>query len=78
MGLLDRIRDLFSSSPRVRVGRDEEAAEREEYGLPDPGEAELRAPGADIIGPDRFAGAEAAEIAEADVEATRRPADPAP
>jgi hypothetical protein len=62
------IRRLFSSS-----GREDEAAEREEYGLPDRGEAEL---GRGRSG--SFAGAEGAEVAADELDEFKAPPDPAP
>lgn len=64
----DWVRRLFSSS-----GTDDEAAEREEYGLPDRGESELER---DRLGP--FAGSEGAEAAEAELDEFKPPPDPAP
>jgi len=61
------IRRLFSSS-----GTDDEAAEREEYGLPDRGELELER---DKRGP--FAQSEAAEAAAAELDEFTAPRDPA-
>ena len=61
------IRRLFSSS-----GTDDEAAEREEYGLPDRGELELER---DKRGP--FAQSEAAEAAAAELDEFKAPRDPA-
>ena len=54
MGFLNWLRRLFSSS-----GADDEAARREEYGIPDRGEVELER---DRLG--SFAGDEAAGAAE--------------
>jgi hypothetical protein len=68
MGLRNWIRSLFSPN-----GPDDEAAEREEYGLPDRGEVEL--------GPGRstsFAVAEGAQVAEDDLDEFKAPPDPAP
>ena len=80
MSLLDRIRALVSGPPHLGgVGRDDEEAEREEYELPDRGEEELR--NVDETGGLRgggFAGGEAAEAAEEDLETFRPPPDPAP
>jgi len=59
---------MFSSS-----GPDDEAAEREEIGVPDRGEAELEG--------DRFrsfAGFEATETAEEELDELKPPPDPAP
>jgi hypothetical protein len=64
----DWVRRLFSSS-----GTDDEAAEREEYGLPDRGESELER---DRLGP--FAASEGAEAAEAELDEFKPPPDPAP
>ncbi len=61
------IRRLFSSSET-----DDEAAEREEYGLPDRGELELER---DKRGP--FAQSEAAEAAAAELDEFKAPRDPA-
>jgi hypothetical protein len=68
VGISDWIRRLFSSS-----GTDDEAAEREEYGIPDRGEEELKR---DEAGP--FALSEGAEAAEAGLDEFRAPRDPAP
>jgi hypothetical protein len=68
VGLGNWIRRLFSS------GRaDDEAAEREEYGLPDRGELELER---DRLG--SFAGAEAAQAADEELDEFKAPPDPAP
>jgi hypothetical protein len=66
MGLWDRLKSFGSS-------RDDEAAEREEFGGPDRGEAELRSP-------ERSAryGSPAAQVAEDDLEEFEAPKDPAP
>jgi hypothetical protein len=63
----DWVRRLLSSS-----GSDE-AAEREEYGVPDRGEAELER---DKLGP--FAASEGAEAAAAGLDEFKAPRDPAP
>jgi hypothetical protein len=67
VGIGNWVRKLFSS------GADDEAAQREEYGLPDRGEMELerdsRAP---------FAQSETAEAAEAELDELKPPRDPAP
>jgi hypothetical protein len=68
VGVGNWIRRLFSSS-----GTDDEAAEREEYGLPDRGELELER---DRLGP--FAGSEAAEAAAAEFDEFKAPRDQAP
>ena len=62
------------------IGRnpEEEAAEREEFGGEDPGEAEERFLGGGAGYGMGFAEGEAAGVAEADLEETRRPPDPAP
>ena len=63
MSFLSRVRNLFSS-PSL----EDEAAEREEYGVPDRGEAELdRDRAAD------FATSEAAEAAENELRQLERP-----
>ena len=62
------IRGLFSSS-----GTDNEAAEREEYDVPDRGALELDR---DKAGP--FADSEAAEAADAELDQFKAPRDPAP
>ena len=64
----DWIRRLFSSS-----GTDDEAAQREEYGIPDRGDAELQR---DRLGP--FAGSEGAEAAQAGLDELKAPPDPNP
>ena len=64
----DWIRRLFSSS-----GTDDEAAQREEYGISDRGEAELQR---DRLGP--FAESEGAEAAQAGLDELKAPRDPAP
>ena len=64
----DWIRRLFSSS-----GSDGEAAQREEYGIPDRGETELQR---DQLGP--FAESEGAEAAQAGLDELKPPRDPAP
>jgi hypothetical protein len=62
------IRRTFSSS-----GTDDEAAEREEYSVPDRGELELEP---DKAGP--FAMSEGAEAGEAALDEFKAPPDPAP
>jgi hypothetical protein len=62
------IRKLFSSG-----GAGDRAAQGEEYGLRDRGEAELEQ---DRFG--TFAGAEATEAAEDDLDEFKAPRDPAP
>jgi hypothetical protein len=61
---------------------DEEAALREEFGGDDPGEAAERYiadAGYGTTGPyPGLADADAADVAEADLEETKRPPDPAP
>jgi hypothetical protein len=61
-------RRLFTST-----GRDDEAAEREEYGSPDRGSVELQREG---LG--SFAGNEAAGAAEEELEEFKPPRDQAP
>ena len=56
---------------------DEEAAEREELGGTDPGQAEERYLEESAYGAG-FAAGDAADVAEADLEETRPPRDPAP
>jgi len=68
VGFLNWLRRLFSSS-----GADDEAARREEYGLPDRGEVELER---DRLG--SFAGDEAARAAEDELDELKAPRDPAP
>jgi hypothetical protein len=68
VGIGNWIRRLLSSS-----GTDNEAAEREEYDLPDRGELELER---DKAG--SFAVSEAAEAAEAELDQFKAPRDPAP
>jgi hypothetical protein len=68
VGLGDRIRRLFSST-----SPDEEAAEREEYGAADRGEAELER---DRRG--SFAVSEGAQAAEEELGELKAPRDPAP
>jgi hypothetical protein len=67
MGVGDWIRRLFSSSHA-----DEEAAQREDYGLPDRGEMELER---DKGG--SFADNEGAEAALAELDQFKAPRDPA-
>jgi len=67
MGVGNWIRRLFSS------GADDEAAQREEYGLPDRGETEIER---DKSAP--FAQSEAAEAAENELDELKAPRDPAP
>jgi hypothetical protein len=62
------LRRLFSST-----SPEEEAAEREEYGLPDRGDVERRRAGFGS-----FAGAEASEAAEDELDEFKPPRDPAP
>jgi hypothetical protein len=65
----DWLRRLFGGP-----SREDEAAEREEYGLPDRGEPELERPA-----PARsYGAAEGAEAAKDDLESFERPSDPAP
>jgi hypothetical protein len=61
------LRRLFAS-----VGPDDEAAAREEFGLPDPGEAELERQRLSS----RVAAAEGAEAARDELETLKRPPDP--
>lgn len=68
MSFMDKLRSLFSSQ-----SGEEAAAEREEYGLPDEGEAELRSAG----GPG-YAGMETERLAEDDLGELKPPPDPAP
>ena len=68
VGVGDWIRRLFSSSRA-----DDEAAEREEYGLPDRGAVELERGRAGA-----FAGAEGAEAATEELEEFKAPPDQAP
>jgi hypothetical protein len=67
VGFGNWIRRLFSFS-----GADDEAVEREEYGLPDRGEAELER---DRLG--SFASAEATQAAEDELDEFKAPPDPA-
>jgi hypothetical protein len=65
--VIDWLRRLFSSGDR-----EEEAAEREEYGLP---------PRNDVERPgqyESFAGAEAVQVAEDELDEFKAPGDPAP
>jgi hypothetical protein len=64
----DWIRRLFPSG-----GTEDEAAQREEYGIPDRGEAELQR---DRLGP--LAESEGAEAAQAGLDELNAPRDPAP
>jgi hypothetical protein len=68
VGIGDWIRRLFSSSPA-----EDQAAEREEYGLPARDEIEHERT---RLG--SFAGAEAAEAAEEELGEFKAPRDPAP
>jgi hypothetical protein len=68
MGLIRRLRTLFSSS-----ALDDEAVMREEYGLDDRGEAELRR---DRFG--SFGTGEAAEAAEDELQEFEPPRDASP
>lgn len=68
MSFMDKLRSLFATN----TGEDA-AAEREEYGLPDTSEAELRTAG----GPG-YAGMETERLAEDDLDELRPPPDPAP
>lgn len=68
MAFMDRLRRLLSPSTG-----EEEAAEREEYGLPDTSEEELRTAG----GPE-YAGMETERLAEDDLDELKAPPDPAP
>jgi hypothetical protein len=61
------IRGIFSN-----IGPDDEAAEREEYNLPDPGEADLER----NIG--AYPSIEGTEAAEAELDDFKAPPDPAP
>jgi hypothetical protein len=65
--MIDWLRRLFTSGDR-----DEEAAEREEYGLPP--RDELERPGQY----ESFAGAEAVQVAEDELDEFKAPSDPAP
>ena len=64
----DWVRRLFSSSES-----DDEAAEREEYGLAERGESELER---ERLAP--LAASEGAEAAEAELDQFKAPPDPAP
>jgi hypothetical protein len=68
VGFADWIRKVFSSG-----GADDEAAEREEYGLPDRGEVELEREGLRS-----FAGSEGVEAAQDELDEFEAPPDPAP
>jgi hypothetical protein len=68
VAVLGRIRSWFSS-----FGAGDEAAEREEYAIPDRGEAELDR---DLSG--SFAEREGAELALDELDELRPPPDPAP
>jgi hypothetical protein len=68
MSFMDKLRSLFSS----RNG-EEEAAEREEYGLPDERDAGLRTTG----GPG-YAGMETERLAEDELDELKPPPDPTP
>jgi hypothetical protein len=68
VAVLGRIRSWFSS-----FGAGDEAADREEYGTPDRGEAELER---DRSG--SFAEREGAELAQDELDEFRPPRDPAP
>lgn len=70
MGLADRLGRLLSS--RVS-GAEDEAAEREEYDLPDRGEEDLEREGFPS-----FAGTEGAEVAKDELGEFEQPPDPAP
>ena len=65
--MIDWLRRLFTSGDR-----DEAAAEREEYGLPP--RNELERPGQY----ESFAGAEAVQVAEDELDEFKAPSDPAP
>ena len=65
--MIDWLRRLFTSG-----GREEEAAEREEYGLPP--RNDLERPGQY----ESFAGAEAVQVAEDELDEFKAPGDPAP
>ena len=65
MSFMDKLRSLFSSQ-----SGEEAAAEHEEYGLPDEGEAELRTAG----GPG-YAGMETERLAEDDLAELKPPPD---
>jgi len=65
--MIDWLRRLFTSGDR-----DEEAAERQEYGLPP--RDELERPGQY----ESFAGAEAVQVAEDELDEFKAPSDPAP
>jgi hypothetical protein len=68
MSLGQRVRRLFSST-----SREDETAEREEYGVSDRGEIEFEeARGGN------FAGFEGVEAADEELEELERPPDPAP
>ena len=64
-------RRLFRGSPSP----EDEAAEREEYGSPDRGEADLERVDRGFVG---FPSGEASEVAEADLEEFKPPRDPSP
>jgi hypothetical protein len=68
MGFGDWIRRIFSANDA-----EEEAAEREEYGLPDRVDRETQR---GRLG--SFAGAEAAEAADQELDDLKAPRDPAP
>ena len=68
MALMDRLRKLFSPGTG-----EEAAAEREEYGLPETSDDQLRATG----GPE-YARMETERLAEDDLDELKPPPDPAP
>jgi hypothetical protein len=74
VGFGNWLRNLFSSGTR-----EDEAAEREEYGMPDRGEAELRRDVGGGVGmTGGLAGEDAAEVAAEDLGELKPPRDPAP
>jgi hypothetical protein len=58
--------------------RAEQAAEREEFGGEDPGEAEVEQWSRSGVGAAGLAGGDAADVAEADLREFEPPRDPAP
>jgi len=90
VSIFDRLRSLLSGPPHMGDGGDPAAAAalQEEYGAPDPGEADLEhmaetggggyGGGTGYEGDAGFGASEAAETAEGELESEEAPPDPAP
>jgi len=81
MSFLDRLRKALAGPPHIQGGDDEgDAALHEEYGTPDPAEADVRhletTTGGAVL--PSFASSDAAVTAEEELESEEAPPDPSP